>query len=191
MALSQAKDLDDLKTCDDTSSLWKHNMDPFIRVTDDKMKLVGSYLFCYDKWGRFIRSGKVYGAKVDYGTRYKQHMQSARLQDADDQRSKFYCTFPSIQSTVDTTGMKKGVFEHLNMFIGTGFDKHNCSLLVKDVADGGIFQWTKEAIQLARTCHGTTLDEQKVEMVSYLLEVIDDLMIEPSYRCRRCNGRIT
>ena len=142
MALSQAKDLDDLKTCDDTSSLWKHNMDPFIRVTDDKMKLVGSYLFCYDKWGRFIRSGKVYGTKVDYGTRYKQHMQSARLQDADDQRSKFYCTF--------------------NMFIGTGFDKHNCSLLVKDVSDGGIFQWTKEAIQLARTCHGNSCKEKGV-----------------------------
>ena len=45
VALMQAKPLEELRCCDELSSLWSHRLTDFIEVTGDKTLLVGSYLF--------------------------------------------------------------------------------------------------------------------------------------------------
>ena len=71
----------------------------------------------------------------------------------------------------------------MKLYVGSGFSKNDASSLVKDVADGGILHWNKEAMQLAAKVPrpSFTLEEKQLEMVAYFLEVVDDLMIEPRY----------
>ena len=70
VALMQSKSLEDLRCCDELSSLWSHRETDFIEVTGDKSELVGSYLFYCPVAARIIRSGKVYGTAANFGTRH-------------------------------------------------------------------------------------------------------------------------
>ena len=62
--------------------------------------------------------------------------------------------------------------------------------LLKDVSDGGIFRWSPTALQLARTkVHvGSNLEEKQLQMVAYLLEVFDGLMMETAYNVSESLG---
>ena len=91
-------------------------------------------------------------------------------------------TFPSRSCSAVTAGVRQGTFGDLKLYFGTAFAKNNTGCLVKDVADGGILQWNKEAVQLAHTVPlPYTLVEKQAAMVAYFLEIIDDLMFEPRY----------
>ena len=70
VALLQAKPLEDLRCCYELSSLWSHQLADFIEVTGEKTRLVGSYLFYCPIAARIIRSGKVFGASANFGTRH-------------------------------------------------------------------------------------------------------------------------
>jgi hypothetical protein len=183
VALMQAKPLEELRCCDELSSLWSHRLTDFIEVTGDKTLLVGSYLFYCPIASRVIRSGKVFGASANFGTRHGAHQVGSRLETSESQASKFYMSFPSRRSSAVTAGVRKGYFEDLTLYVGSGFMKNDASLLVKDVADGGILHWSKEAMQVAAKVPrpSFTLEEKQLEMVAYFLEVVDDLMIEPRY----------
>ena len=99
------------------------------------------------------------------------------------QDSKFYMSFPSKTSTAVTTGVRRGYFEDLKLYVGSGFSKNNTSSLVKDEAEGGILHWSKDAMKVAAKVPrpSFTLEEKQLEMVAYFLEVVDDLMIELRY----------
>ena len=183
VALLQAKPLEDLRCCDELSSLWSHRPADFIEVKGDNNRLVGSYLFYCPTAARIIRSGKVFGSSANFGTRYSTHQVGSRLETSESQASKFYMSFPSRSSSAVTAGVRKGYFEDLKLYVGSGFSKNDASSLVKDVADGGILHWSKEAMQLAAKVPrpSFTLEEKQLEMVAYFLEVVDDLMIEPRY----------
>lgn len=179
----QSKPLEDLRCCDVFSSLWSHREADFIEVTGDKTQLVGSYLFYCPIAARIIRSGKVYGTSANFGTRHSAHEKGARLDTSESQASKFYMSYPSRTSAAVTTGIRKGYFEDLKLYVGSGFSKTFTSSLVKDVAEGGILHWDKDAMRLAAKVPRPqlSLEEKQLEMVAYFLEVVDDLMIEPRY----------
>ena len=183
VALMQSKPLEDLRCCDELSSLWSHRETDFIEVTGDKTQLVGSYLFHCPVAARIIRSGKVYGTAANFGTRYSSHQVGARLESSESQASMFYMSYPSKTSAAVTDGVRKGYFEDLKLYVGSGFSKTFTSSLVKDVAQGGILHWDKDAMQLAAKVPRPqwSLEEKQLEMVAYFLEVVDDLMIEPRY----------
>ena len=193
VALGQAKDLEDLKACDESSCLWTHDIGAFMAIEGDRKMLVGSYVAFFVRWARFFRSGKAYGADINFGIRINQHAKGSLLDNADSQKSNFYQQFPSSTSQHSTEGMRKGSFEDVTFFIGTAFKKevvHNPNnVLVKDVSKGGIFRWTQAALELAKSIpHGGTLVEKQLHMVAFLLENFDDLMIEPKYNVSESSG---
>ena len=63
VALGQAKDIEDLKACDECSDLWTHDLTAFMPIEGDTKSLVGSYVAWFQKWARMFRSGKSYGAE--------------------------------------------------------------------------------------------------------------------------------
>ena len=193
VALGQAKDLEDLKACDENSDLWTHDTAAFMTIEGDIKSLVGSYVAWFQKWSRMFRSGKSYGADTNFGIRLEQHAKGARLDNAESQKSNFYQQFPSKNCTHSTEGMKRGSFEDITFFVGTAFRKDTAqqpdNVLVKDVSEGGIFRWQKQDMQLAKTIpQGSTLAEKQVHMVALLLEMFDDLMIEPKYNVSESSG---
>jgi hypothetical protein len=98
-------------------------------------------------------------------------------------------TFPRKSCTAVTTGVRKGIFEDLKLYVSSGFSRQNVSFLAKDVADGGILHWNKEALQLAqRVPLPYAMIEKQLVMVSYFLENVDDLMIEPTYNVSQSSG---
>ena len=52
--------------------------------------------------------------------------------------------------------------------------------MLVDIKDGGIMRWSKEALQdVTKLPLDDSPDEKKLHLVSYIFEIIDDLMIEP------------
>jgi hypothetical protein len=67
--------------------------------------------------------------------------------------------------------------------MGVAFDKNDndaVAPLLADIKDGGIMRWSKDGIHLASKLPlGDTLREKQLHIVSYIFEIVDDLMIEP------------
>ena len=67
--------------------------------------------------------------------------------------------------------------------MGFCFDKNNndaIAPLLADIKDGGIMRWSRDGIALASKFPlGDTLQEKQLHIVSYIFEIVDDLMIEP------------
>ena len=82
------------------------------------------------------------------------------------------------------------VFENLVLYAGTAFAKDDTDCLVKDISDGSILHWTKEARRLAQKVSlSATMEEKQLVKVSYFFEVIDDLMMEPRHNVsQRCSA---
>ena len=144
-----------------------------------------------DNWAALLL--RRFGADTNFGIRLEQHAKGARLDNAESQKSNFYQQFPSKNCTHSTEGMKRGSFEDITFFVGTAFRKDTAqqpdNVLVKDVSEGGIFRWQKQDMQLAKTIpQGSTLAEKQVHMVALLLEMFDDLMIEPKYNVSESSG---
>ena len=69
--------------------------------------------------------------------------------------------------------------------MGCRFDKDDpdaVKLLTTDISKGGILRWSQQGLELARKCpHGGTLVEKQLDIVSYMFEVMTDIMIEPKH----------
>ena len=91
--------------------------------------------------------------------------------------------YPDEMLLADAVGQPCGCFQDLVAFTGFAFDKHEVggvAILLTDIKDGGIMRWSKEALQVvSKLPLGDSLDERRLHMVSYIFEIIDDLMIEP------------
>ena len=164
-----------------------------VPIEGDTKSLVGSYVAWFQKWARMFRSGKSYGAETNLGIRIEQHGRGALLDDAESQQSNFYQQFPSKKGKGGTEGFRKGYFEDITFFLGTAFRKDTAqqpnNVLVKDVSEGGILKWQKQDMELLKTIpQGNTALEKQAHMVGFLLEVFDDLMIEPKYNVSESSG---
>ena len=72
-------------------------------------------------------------------------------------------------------------------------DEEGVGILLEDIQDGGIMRWSKKALKIAgKLLLGDSLVEKKLHMISYIFEIIDDLMIEPrpEYVPERMHGGV-
>ena len=82
---------------------------------------------------------------------------------------------------IQTSGQnKKRFFHQLQVFVALAFDRTSTSHLV-DTSNLGVFEWddvTMDHIKKWRV-NGTVVDKQLI-MVSYLFELVYDMMISPA-----------
>lgn len=97
--------------------------------------------------------------------------------------SRFYRTYPDESKMAGGVGQVSACFQDLTAYMGFAFDKNDndqIEPLITDVNDGGIMRWSKDGIHVARKLPlGDTLSEKQLHIVSYIFEIVDDLMIEP------------
>ena len=121
----------------------------------------------------------------NFDVRHKEHEKKAKARGLTSNTSRFYISYSSNQSPRSDSKAKRGIFETLQMFMGFGFDQSNdavTTLLTTDIADGGIFVFSKEdkANIMSVNFRGKeNWSEKAVEMVAYLLELILDIAISP------------
>ena len=179
VVIGHCKRLQDLRCCGMDDQLFVNDTTRFKPIPEQKHALVGSYLFYTGKHARFIRSGKAYGRQENFGTRIKAHKVGA-VKAAE---SRFYRTYPDQSKTAGAVGQVSGCFQDLTAYMGFAFDKHDNDAIVPllaDIEDGGIIRWSKAGIQLASKLPlGDSLREKQLHIVSYIFEIVDDLMIEP------------
>ena len=190
--IGHCKDHRDLQCCGDADSLFVNDTTRFVLLTAQKHHLVGSYLFWANKHGRMVRSGKAYGRDQDLGTRVQAHVKGSRLTTADQQKSHFYRMYPDVQKyqdVVDKGGKPWGCFQDLTAYVGFAFDKRQCEALQKDVTEGGLLPWSKASLQVAGKCPvGADLAEKQLHVISYVFELVDELMIEPRFDVSESGG---
>ena len=143
--------------------------------------LVGCYLYYDVNLCRVVRSGKAYGREANIGTRIDAHAAGSRKGG-----SRFYRMYPDRDTHKSTGGAKVcGFHQDLEPWLGCAFDKTDpaaVKLLTTDVNEGGILRWSQQGLELASKCpHGDTLVEKQLHIVSYMFEVMADIMIEPKH----------
>ena len=163
-------------------SLFVNDTMRFHMISPQKNALVGSYLFYALTHDRVIRSGKAYARDENFGTRIKAHKTGSLKGD-----SFFYRMYPDETLLADAVGQPWGCFSRPRRVIGLAFDKNDgagVAILLKDIKDGGIMRWSKEALQAAGTLPlDDSLVEKKLQMVSYILEITDDLDDRATPQC--------
>jgi len=83
--------------------------------------------------------------------------------------------------------------EDVKFLVGNAFSPDKVELLVTDFSKGGIFHWSESSIKVAQSIHlGATLQDKQVILVTYMLEVLDGLMIDPTFNVSEspCTGSL-
>mmetsp|Transcript_8709 Transcript_8709/g.9977 ORF Transcript_8709/g.9977 Transcript_8709/m.9977 type:complete len:198 (-) Transcript_8709:44-637(-) len=149
--LQAMNEMDCLLTC-----IWSN-----FNVVEPESRLEGSYLVFDAVHGRIRRSGKA--SPVTIATRWSEkYLQSAKISN-----EGWYGQFPHKDNPNIRTKQRKGFFHQLQVFVAT--------------SNLGVFEWddvTMDHIKKWKV-HGTVLDKQLI-MVSYLFELVYDMMISPA-----------
>ena len=189
VAMNQTHVLGKLRMCDQFSGLWASNSSVFLPVEGDIRQLCGTYLMYFPEWEEIFRAGYAFGVTTNLGTRTDDHRQNSKLTRAELQKSKLYNMFPSKSTTVDTRVTRVGHMEDVKFLVGNAFDRNSVKWLVTDFSDGGIFHWSDAAMKVAQSIHlGANIQDKQVIMVTYMLEALDGLMIDPKYNVSESPG---
>ena len=79
--------------------------------------------------------------------------------------------------------------EDIEFLVGNAFSRDNVKYLVTDFSQGEIFHWSDASIKVAKSIHlGATLQDKQVILVTYMLEVLDGLMIDPKFNVSESPG---
>ena len=114
--------------------------------------LEGCYLYREqgEDENRWIRSGKSFGVKCNFGDRHKQHRKGSLLQE--ENPSKFYLSYPSI-STKDLCSTRRGWFQDVHQYVGMGFNRqHQQAVQVMCDHHQGLFEWKPEIYSCLDRC---------------------------------------
>ena len=181
IAIGHCKSLINLRSCTSDDALFNNDTTRFRLVSKQSRALVGCYLYYDINLHRFVRSGKAYGRDATIGKRIDAHA-AGSLKGG----SRFYRMYPD-RETHNSTGAAQvcGFHQDLKPYLGCAFDKEDkqaVKLLTTDISDGGILRWSQQGMELACKCpHGDTLVEKQLHIVSYMFEVMADIMIEPKH----------
>jgi hypothetical protein len=136
---------------------------------------------------KWIRSGKAVGSRHSnprrtFSKRHAEHRKEARSIKGKYNTSNFYSCYPSNELVEDTNNSRRrGFFENLVQYCGVGFNRDgDTAAIVLENEDDGIFTWSDDVIKRVEslrlsTC--TELQDKKLNMVGFLLELGYDLMI--------------
>ena len=108
-----------------------------------------------------------------------QHRRAASTSSSSD----FYRCYPAENLEITST-LQRGTFESLEFNVGMGFDRSNVTAvesLCNTTTDSSIFFWSDAVIAKVRAAkfRGASLQDKQLRMISYLLELVYDLMIAP------------
>jgi len=162
--LQAMNEMDCLLTC-----IWSN-----FNVVEPESRLEGSYLVFDAVHGRMRRSGKA--SPVTIATRwYEKHVQAAKVSN-----KGWYGQFPHQENPNIRPKQRKGFFHQLQVFVALAFDRSNTSHLI-DTSKLGIFEWDDETMDHIKKWKvtGRVIDKQLI-MVSYLFELVYDMMISPA-----------
>ena len=162
----------DISCIDESSCIIKPPMsNSFLLCANEELAHLGCYLHYDTNKYVWIRSGSAAGAG-GFGQRLDQHTKRAESNSNPD-NSQFYDNYPSMKSVRSTSRGKRGMFEHLNPYIGASFtnippEVVKC-LLIHDNDDA---DWISNL-----KLNGKQLNEKYHQMIAYLFELGYDLAI--------------
>ncbi|KAL7536957.1 hypothetical protein ACHAXR_007505 [Thalassiosira sp. AJA248-18] len=170
----------DISCLDDSQCLLaKPDDNNMLLCTNIERTLYGCYLFFNDNIGAYVRSGSA-ASKDGFGGRLPQHDKRAKS-DRNDDGSRLYQCYPSIESVRSNNRARKGYWEHLTAYIGASFgdDVVSTGLLSKDYDEGGIFFYSEEEKErINNTKFSGKVGEAKyMQMIAYLMELGYDVAL--------------
>jgi hypothetical protein len=140
--------------------------------------LQGCYLHYDREKGIWIRSGKATGQPFE--DRLGQHDKGAKLRDEISLESNFYSHYPSKEAQINTSTIRLGFYEDLDIYCGLCFaDTSVVSELLTSHDEGSIFKWSSNSLTRleALKWNGDKAQRKRVHMVGYLVELVYDLSI--------------
>jgi hypothetical protein len=140
--------------------------------------LQGCYLHFHREKGIWIRSGKATGQPFE--NRLGQHDKGAKLPDKISLASKFYTHYPSKEVQLDTSALRLGFYEDLDVYSGLCFaDNSVVSDLLTNHDEGSLFKWSRNSLTRLKALrwNGDKDQRKRVHMIGYLVELVYDLSI--------------
>ena len=171
-------------SCLDETTTLLGNSQHFLLTSNSEANLQGAYLYYDSNNLVWIRSGKVTGR--GFKVRDTEHLKKAKAKNITTKTSRFYVAYPSIHSARATSKAKKGVFEDLRQYIALGFDPSKDDIvqfLTNDMSSNGLLSFDKEDeknISKVNFRNAHTMEQKKIEMVAYLIEIVYDISICPA-----------
>lgn len=104
----------------------------------------------------------------------------SKLEKTEHVSSQFYSSYPSSSKP----GMvRKGLFEHLLLCVGMGFDRTDMGAvkIICDQSEDGIFLWPPEVMKCIGRCNLSSnnrtrdIKNKQLHMVGYLIELFFDI----------------
>ena len=161
--------------------LLKRNSD-FDKIEENKIcEKEGCYLFKVSETNEYIRSGKVIGRT--FKDRFKEHKDSATAGESGSNYSQFYTKYPSENCESKDYKQEIGYFEDLDMVCALGFSRNNASNELLCEKENGIFLWNEKIetnVNNVKFRNAKTLNEKKLNMIGYLLEIFYDVALKES-----------
>ena len=176
----------DLKCLDESACLLAINHNNFLptaAIQDGE----GCYLYFDLNRGVFVRSGKV--TRRGFVVRGDEHHKASKEIKSS---SHFYFVYPSKESTRADKRDKLGIFEHLTMLIGAGFNpkSHDAKLVDKDWKEGGLLIMSEDDKKYIKKSMDKDLASiQKFQdIVAYQFEFGYDLALSPEMNVSQSPG---
>ena len=144
----------------------------------------GCYLYFDTNNSCWIRSGKAVGR--NFTARHREHEKQAMLEDEGKLSSRFYRTYPVRNSKYSSDNLRRGYFDHLQLYCGLGFDrasKSNRNLTTSGKRQS-LFLWPDSCLRKVKLVNfrglaAEDLEERQRHMVGYLCELAYDLALSP------------
>lgn len=174
----------DISCLDDSCCLLKPPMsNSFLSCANDELAHLGCYLHYDTNKYVWIRSGSAAGVG-GFGQRLDQHTKRAESNSNPD-NSQFYDNYPSKKSVRATSRGKRGIYEHLDPYIGVSFR----SDIPSGVLDGLLIQEEDEVEWIKNLkLHGKQLNGKYQQMIAYLFELGYDLAISKVHNVSNSPG---
>ena len=145
----------------------------FLICANEELSLLGCYLHYDTNKSIWVRSGSAAGVG-GFGQRLEQHKKRAES-DTNPDNSQFYDNYPSSASLRSKSRCKRGIYEHLDKYIGAAFSREYLPPGV--FSRDGLLSYTDEEVAWINQlhCHGKTVNEKYMQMAAYLFELGYDL----------------
>lgn len=179
----------DVTCLDESSCLLKQpSCNNFLTCSNEESTQVGCYLHFNRNLSVWVRSGSAAGVG-GFGQRLSQHKKRAEA-DTNPDNSQFYDNYPSVESVRSRSKSKRGLFEHLDPYIGASFCKNIPPGILSSRGEDGLFLYTPEEVGWINNlhCHGKPMDQKYQQMIAYLFELGYDLAISRIYNVSNSPG---
>jgi hypothetical protein len=145
---------------------------------------IGSYMYLFKPDKAIIKQWRRAGsASVGLHKRGTEHIRSSLQNNDNDRKSRFYRTFPHVNSEKTKTSDFEGYFQELEQRVGISFEKGRASEVQS------LFEWsdyTETCLDNSRLTLAKT--ELKTRMICYLFETVLQLCLDEQLNVSRSYG---